>query len=206
MEKYNTLDYYNQNAKSYFEATKNGKMKEAYDHFLAFLKEGAYILDFGCGSGRDSRYFLKHGYKVRAIDGSEEMCRIASEYIGQEVEHMYFEDLTDENEYDGIWACSSILHVERKNLPDILKRMIVALKEDGTIYTSFKTGDAEVVQEGKYYNYMTYELLKDMLAYVDPNYAIVDTFGNDTDANVDRPKANWGNYLIRKRKIHNLHR
>lgn len=53
-------------------------------------------------------YFIKNGYKVRAVDGSIEMCKLASNYINQEVECMKFEKLNDINVYDGIWACSSI--------------------------------------------------------------------------------------------------
>ena len=83
MEKYDTLKYYNQNAEKYCEQTKNGDMTEAYNRFLLLLPDRAYILDFGCGSGRDSKYFLEKGYTVRAIDGSEKLCELASDYIGQ---------------------------------------------------------------------------------------------------------------------------
>lgn len=200
MEKYDTLKYYNENAKQYCEATKNGDMTGVYGRFLCFLPDKAYILDFGCGSGRDSKYFLEHGYTVKAIDGSEKLCHLASEYIGQEVECMKFDELSDEKTYDGIWACSSILHVERENLPDILKKMIRALKDNGVIYTCFKIGDTEVVQDGKYYNYMTREILEDMLKEVDPASRIVDYFENGTCSNINRPTAAWGNYLIRKKK------
>ena len=71
---------------------------------------------------------------------------------------MKFDELSEESKYDGIWACSSILHVERENLPDILRKMIKALKEDGVIYTCFKIGNQEIVQDGKYYNYITFLL------------------------------------------------
>ena len=200
MEKYDTLSYYNANAETYFEATKNGDMSKVYERFLMLLTDGAYILDFGCGSGRDSKYFLEHGYKVKAIDGSKNLFDLASKFIGQEVEHMTFDQLKAKNEFDGIWACSSILQVERENLPDILRKMITALKDGGVIYTSFKKGNQEVVQDGKYYNYITREILEDMLKEVDPNSQIVDYYENSTVANVNRPTATWGSYLIKKRE------
>ena len=200
MEKYDTLKYYNENAEAYCEATKNGNMEEAYNRFLVLLPDKAYILDFGCGSGRDSKYFLAHGYTVRAIDGSEKLCELASEYIGQKVDYMKFDELSDVETYDGIWACSSILHVERENLPDILKKMIRALKDNGVIYTCFKIGDTEVVQDGKYYNYMTREILEDMLRQIDLDSEVVDYYESGTAKNVDRPTATWGNYLIKKKK------
>ena len=172
MEKYDTLKYYNENAEAYCEATKNGNC----------------ILDLGCGSGRDSKYFLAHGYTVRAIDGSEKLCELASEYIGQKVDYMKFDELSDVETYDGIWACASILHVEREDLPNILRKMITALKE----------GDREVVQDGKYYNYINKEILEAMLREVDPDSQIVEYYENSTVANVNRPPATWGSYLIKK--------
>lgn len=201
MEKYDTLKYYNENAKKYYEQTKNGDMTELYNRFMALLPDKAYILDFGCGSGRDSKYFLEKGYTVKAIDGSEKLCELASDYIGQKVECMNFDELSDESKYDGIWACSSILHVERDNLPDILRKMIKALKENGVIYTCFKIGNKEIIQDGKYYNYITKEILEDILKQIEPTSEIVDYYENETSKNIDRPIATWGSYLIKKKEV-----
>jgi 2-polyprenyl-3-methyl-5-hydroxy-6-metoxy-1,4-benzoquinol methylase len=200
MEKYDTLKFYNDNAKKYCEQTRNGDMSDAYNRFLVMLPDKAYILDFGCGSGRDSKYFLEKGYIVRAIDGSEKLCELASEYIGQKVECMKFDELHDVSKYDGIWACSSILHVERENLPDILKKMIIALKEGGVIFASFKIGNQEIVQDGKYFNYITKEILENMLRQVNLDSEIVDYQESITCKNVDRPAVTWGSFLIKKKK------
>lgn len=199
MEINDTLKYYNENAKSYFENTKNGDMKKIYDRFLILLPKDAYILDFGCGSGRDSRYFIQNGYKVTAIDGSQKMCELAGDYIGQKVKCMTFDELSDVAKYDGIWACSSILHVEREKLPDILRKMMIALKEDGVIYTSFKSGTQCEIKEGKYYNNLTRELFDDVMKKACTNLEVVDYFENSTVSNVNRPPTVWGNYLIKKR-------
>ena len=79
------------------------------------------ILDLGCGSGRDTKYFVDLGYKVNAIDASKEMVRLASIKSGLEVKHMSFELFSPDLQYDGIWACASLLHVE----PKALKSMFV---------------------------------------------------------------------------------
>ncbi len=200
MEKYNTLKYYNDNAEEYCEQTKYGDMQEAYDKFLDLLPKKAYILDFGCGSGRDSKYYLERGYKVMAIDGSENLCKLATEYIGQEVKCMKFEELSDKNLYDGIWACASILHVEREELPNILNKMLIALKDGGIIYTCFKIGDKSIVEDGKYYNYITKKIFESMLKEVDSNVELIDYYESGTSVNINRPIAAWGNYLIRKKK------
>ena len=53
-------------------------MSEACEIFLSYLDPEARILDLGCGSGRDSRYFLDQGYKVTSVDGSVKLCAIDS--------------------------------------------------------------------------------------------------------------------------------
>ena len=77
-EQYNTIEYYNKNAETYFEQTVEANLQVVYDEFLSRIPAKSYILDFGCGSGRDSKFFIENGYKVKAIDGSIEMCKLAS--------------------------------------------------------------------------------------------------------------------------------
>lgn len=200
MEKlYDNLDYYNNNAKLYFEQTKEGKFEEIYKKFLEKIEKNSYILDFGCGSGRDSKYFIEHGYKVRAIDGSNQMCKIASEYINQEVECMLFEELNDIEKYDGIWACSSILHVEKEKLGSILVKMINAVKKEGIIYTSFKKGNGYEIKEGKYYNFMNKEEMEKLLSTLSPKVEIIDYF--ESFPTTKRPETSeviWSNYIIKR--------
>lgn len=135
-----TLFYYNQNARSFAESTISVDFSETQNRFLNKLPSDAHILDFGCGSGRDTQYFLEKGYHVDALDGSEELCRIASEYTGIEVKQMLFQELAEQEKYDGIWACSSILHLPKNELKTVFEKMLTALKENGWIYTSFKYG------------------------------------------------------------------
>ncbi|MCI8470985.1 MAG: class I SAM-dependent methyltransferase [Clostridia bacterium] len=199
MEKnYNTLEYYNKNAKQYCEQTLEGKLQENYDKFLKELPANSYILDFGCGSGRDSKHFIENGYKVKAIDGSIEMCKLASEYINQEVECMKFDELDDIDTYDEIWACASILHVEKENLPIILDKMIKALKINGIIYISFKIGKGYKIKEGKYYNYLNKEEMQENLGKVNANATLINYF--ETLPSTKRKAENiiWGNFIIKK--------
>ncbi len=197
-EKYNTLEYYNENAKIYCEQTIVGNLQESYDKFLKYLPKGAYILDFGCGSGRDSKYFINSGYKVKAIDGSAEMCKFASKYINQEVDCMKFDELDDINTYDGIWSCSSILHVEKENLPNVLIKMINALKVNGIIYTSFKIGTGYEIKEGKYYNYLTEEEMLQTLNKISKNVKLIDYFETFPSNKRNAQNTIWGNFIIRK--------
>jgi SAM-dependent methyltransferase len=135
------VEYYNKNADSFFEGSLTADMSEVQNRFLSYVPAGGKILDAGCGSGRDSKVFIDAGYEVLSFDASEEMCKRATEYIGKEVLNMRFEDVSFIHEFDGIWACASLLHVPEKELPDVLKKMKNALKRDGVIYASFKYGE-----------------------------------------------------------------
>ena len=148
-------NYYNENAKEFFEGTAYVDMSENYIDFLLFIPDGGKILDAGCGSGRDSLMFMKQDYEVVAIDGSIEMCRLASEFIGQEVKHMLFEEIDFENEFDGVWASASLLHVPSEKLEDILVKLKKALKDKGILYASFKYGTFEGERNGRYFHNLT---------------------------------------------------
>lgn len=163
----NTLNYYNTNANSFVSSTLAVDFSQTQDKFLCLLPPTASILDFGCGSGRDTKYFLDVGMQVDATDGSEELCRLASEYIGIPVRQMLFEDLDAKAQYDGIWACSSILHLPKAALKDVLKKMIAALKEHGIIYTSFKYGTFEGERNGRFFTDFTEETFREFVSDVD---------------------------------------
>lgn len=89
-------------------------------------------------------------------------------------------------------------NVEKENLPDILSKMIKALKQNGIIYTAFKKGEGYEIKEGKYYNFLTKEELEKILNNINANVKIIDYF--ETFSSTKRPeKAIWANYILRKK-------
>lgn len=192
-----TLDYYNENAQGFTSGTLDVKFTAIQDRFLGYLAPGARILDFGCGSGRDSRYFLSKGYQVEACDGSEEMVKIASETAGIPVKKMLFEELNEVERYDGIFACASILHVPSKALPDIFRRLKRAVKQDGSIYVSFKYGDFEGERNGRYFTDLTEEKLEKLLQEADPAAPLViKDLWITGDARPGRENEKWLNAIL----------
>lgn len=191
-----TLDYYNNNAYRFTADTLDVEFSDIQDHFLAELQPGALILDFGCGSGRDSRYFLQKGYKVEACDGSEEMVKTATKNAGIPVKQMLFSELDEQERYDGIFACASILHVSSEELPDIIGKMKKAVKKGGVLYVSFKYGTFEGVRNGRYFTDQTKESLKQILDQVG-GLNIIST-GITGDARPGREDEKWLNVLLRR--------
>ena len=199
MLEYDTLDYYNKNAQEYCNQTISVDFDFIYQKVLPLLPQNAYILDFGCGSGRDSKKFLDLGYCVKAIDGSIEMCKLATKYLEIEVICMDFFDFHDIDTYDCIWACSSILHIEDECLFTILNQMIDALKVGGIIYTSFKVGTGYMIKEGKYYNFLTKEKMMGLLEKTGKKVKLIDYFENSPIARrTINSNETWGNYIIQK--------
>ena len=85
-----STEFYNINAKDFYERTVSLDIKNLYEPFLERIEKGAHILDAGCGSGRDTKYFLEQGYKVTAFDGSHAMAQLASELTGQNIKTKMF--------------------------------------------------------------------------------------------------------------------
>ena len=160
-------NYYDAHAKEYAELTVKADMSPAYDRFLAYLPAGAAILDAGCGSGRDSLCFMKKGYDVTMLDASEGMCNCAEELTGQKALCMGFHEIEFADRFDGIWACASLLHVSEKELENVLAIFHRALKRDGVLYASWKYGEAERMDGGRFYCDMTEEKLRRVLARAD---------------------------------------
>ena len=192
-----TLDYYNNNAASFVQGTVDVEFHETQDKFLQYIPVHGSILDFGCGSGRDTKYFLQKGFVTKAVDGSKELCRIASEYTGISVKEMLFQDLNETEKYHGIWACSSILHLPKDELKEVLWCIQRALKTNGILYTSFKYGDFEGIRNGRYFIDFNEENFKKFIS--DVNDLKIEEQWITGDVRPGRGNEKWLNLIIRKK-------
>ena len=150
-----TLSWYRDNAIQYAEETRNSLVLDALWEFLSRIKEGGTILDYGSGSGRDSAYFINKGFSVDSLDGSAEMKAQAERLFGIKVKLSSFLSLEEKEKYDGIWAQASILHLEEHDLRVALTLIERALKRDGVFYSSFRKGEGDGYENGRWYTNMT---------------------------------------------------
>ena len=139
-KKNQTIQYYDQNAADFVENTRNVDFHVMQDEFIEGLPAG-----------------------VDAIDGSAELCALASEYTGIPVKCQLFQELDASEVYDGIWACSSLLHLSYGELDEVLYRIEKALKPQGILYMSFKYGVFEGERNGRYFLDLTEEKLEQLL-------------------------------------------
>ena len=111
-------------------------------------------------------------------------------------EKMMFGELDEIDTYDGIWACSSILHLPKNELLLVIRKMCNALKDTGVIYTSFKYGDFEGVRNGRYFTDFNEDSFKEFIAGI-PELTIEDHWITG-DVRPRRGDERWLNLILRK--------
>lgn len=193
-----TIDYYNENSDKFIGSTVEADISGILERFLSHVPEGGRILDWGCGSGRDTLAMLLSGYDVTAVDASVEMVAAATKLTGIQVRHESFEDLDEVDAYDGIWACSSLLHVPRAELPSLLRLAEKALRSPGCMYVSFKYGNFEGMRNGRYFTDLDEESLTQIVAEI-PNLRISKIWVTH-DVRPGRSNELWLNALLLKRQ------
>lgn len=191
-----TLNYYNQNAEAFIAGTRNADLSGQYGLFLKYVPTGGKILDLGCGGGRDSAYFSSLGFGVTAVDGSEELCKRVREDYGIHAQCIKFEELAFREAFDAVWACASLLHVRKADMPGILGKVSAALKPGGVLYASFKYGSEERVSGGRFFNDYTQQDL-DTLLTAENRLSLLEYWITE-DVRPERAGERWLNFIARK--------
>ncbi len=191
-----TLAFYEGNAKQYYDGTVNTNMTVLYTPFLTYMPTYASILDAGCGSGRDTLYFASRGYQVTAFDYSPALVKLATKLTGQEVLNLSFQDLVFENQFNGVWACSSLIHVPMDEMHDAILKLSRSMKMDGILYASFKHGTGEHDRKGKHFVDLDEDGC-DKLIKLHPELAVIRCW-KTSDLRPGRENEKWLNLLVRK--------
>lgn len=191
-----TINYYDKNVNTFFEATVSADMSEQYNFFEKYLYKGAALLDCGCGSGRDTKYFLEKGYDVIAIDGSKELCMKASKLTGIDIKHMFFQDINFDKRFDGIWACASLLHLSKEDLIEVINKLKLAMTSRGVLYISFKYGEFCGLRNGRYFLDLTEGVLNKIIGIVG-GLRVKETYIS-VDVRPGRENEKWLNAIITK--------
>ena len=146
-----TIGFYDENAEDFFQRSVDADMARGHADFTALVAPGGRILDAGCGSGRDSLAFASLGFQVTAMEASANLAALARAHTGLSVEVMTFDQIAWREEFDGVWACASLLHVPRAELPAVVTRLRDALVPGGALWMSFKYGAQERFANGRHF-------------------------------------------------------
>lgn len=158
-----SIDYYQQHAHAFFNNTLTVDMTPLYKRFLPHVPAGGHIVDAGCGSGRDSRYFADLGFKVTAFDVSSALVTLARQHSQLPVQLCSFSDFTTLEPVDGIWACASLLHLPYNQLAPTLNHLAQLLVPAGIFYCSFKYGQGAIQKDGRHFTNLDEQQLAELI-------------------------------------------
>lgn len=140
-----TVAVYDSVAEQYDKETRDRGPSELRDRFIHMLPQGAMVLDAGCGPGRDAVFFSGKGFSVTGIDISDNLLEIARRkdptvrFLHMDLRNMDFPD----NMFDGIWACASLVHLKRDEIPVVLTAFHRILKPGGILFLLMIEGKKE---------------------------------------------------------------
>ncbi len=190
------LTYYDANAAKYAESTFQIDLSHLYAPFLSLLPPGARILDVGCGGGRDLRAFRDKGFKPIGIEPSVALAEIARKQSGVGVDVTKVEAIEFEQEFEAVWACASLLHLPRTELPEALRRIKRSLATNGVLFLSVQSGTGEeFLEDGRFYT--RYTELAIRASVVTVGFDILKTW-KTADSDPSRARISWINLLARK--------
>ncbi|MBN2142049.1 class I SAM-dependent methyltransferase [Candidatus Woesearchaeota archaeon] len=149
---------------------KNPEYKYFLDQFTATVKKGK-ILDLGCGTGDPvAKELVKRGYDVIGVDCSRKMIEAANDNVKKGV--FILGDMADleleEESYDGICALFSFIHLRKKELEKLMKKLQKSLKPGGAILIGVREGNLDgktkMLGEGMYMHEFTEDELRILLS------------------------------------------
>ena len=193
-----TLAFYDENAVGYALQTGQADLTQLYAAFLPLLPPGGRILDLGCGGGRDLRAFKALGFNCIGIDPSVQLAQIAAESSACEVVVARAQDMNFVDEFDGVWACASLLHLARSELPLTLVRIRKALRGGGVLFLSMQEGiGSSVASDGRFYTWYSARELSAMA--VSAGLSLISQW-HTPDKLLGRGTVSWINLLARRPK------
>lgn len=146
------IESYNKHVKyfsEYFKKLFDLHKREEFQKFEKII-QGKEILDIGCGSGDHAIYFQEKGFNIKCIDLSNKMIELCKSK-GLNASIMDIEDLNFNDEtFDGIWAVTSLLHIEKTKVPKVIKKLHDILKPRGILYVCIKEGSGEELIKDKH--------------------------------------------------------
>ncbi|WP_028308365.1 class I SAM-dependent methyltransferase [Desulfitibacter alkalitolerans] len=84
---------------------------------------------------------------VTSMDASQTMVKLCQKLTGQACLNLRFHDMDFTEEFDGIWACASLLHVPRSDINEIILKLINAVNRQGEVRECVKDYGMVIVDE-----------------------------------------------------------
>ena len=149
-----TLSYYENNAKHLSQRYESAKVENIHSLLLNTFPSKSYLLEIGCGSGRDASFMHQNGYDVLAIDGSREMIAEAKLCHPELLDKMELIKIPDElnfesSSFDGVYSIATLMHLEEDSIDSTLEKIAMMLKPSGKFLFSVSIQRYDVNEQGK---------------------------------------------------------
>ena len=191
-----TIHYYDEHASQYFDSTSQVDLAMLYKAFLEYIPIGGRIMDLGCGSGRDVKWFRDHGYDAYGLDASEELVKIACNQLDIPVEAGLIEEWIAGETFDGIWCCASLMHLDDISFDRFLSNLRYNLRTGRALFISVKEGiDSGVSEDGRYFRDFNEETLNTFLSHYE-NLRLEKVWY--TKDKLQRESFRWMNAIVTK--------
>jgi SAM-dependent methyltransferase len=162
-----TLAHYSQHAEEFFAGTVSHDVSQNIAALLEYIEAPTpyFILDVGCGPGRDLKTFSEFGHTAIGLEACERFAEMARAYSACEVWQQDFLKLDlPSRHFDGVYANASLFHVPSQALPHVLLELHATLRENGVLFSSNPRGNNE---EGwNQERYATYHDLESWRGYM----------------------------------------
>ena len=130
------------NAFSYYKKTKNSNIPKNLKTFIDMKIKPGICIDLGCGAGRDSRFLIKNGWKVIAIDkeDTEEIIRASLNKKEQDLLKFVKQDFEDNITLQScnlLVANASLSFCHKKYFNELWKKVVNSITKDGYFVGNF---------------------------------------------------------------------
>jgi SAM-dependent methyltransferase len=144
------------------------RLDRALEGFAHHLPSRAWVLDLGCGPGRDIALLRERGYRVVGLDRSMGMLREARRRVGGMLVcgDMRSLPLADAS-LDGVWMCATLLHLPRAEAPAALAEVRRVSRDGAGLYISVRRGEGEVWDEADGPRFFAYYQPDELLSLVE---------------------------------------
>jgi SAM-dependent methyltransferase len=134
-------DFYQEHFCEYHEKTFAIDPASFLTPLIRYLKPGESILDVGCSSGRDLKWFKDRGFEVTGFERSKGLAALARENASCPVIEGDFEAYDfSRMQVDALVVCGALVHIPRERFETVFINVVKALKPDGRLLISLKQG------------------------------------------------------------------
>lgn len=135
---YRSIKKYSKDAYDYYASTISLAPGEDLVEFKAVIKSGGVVCDIGCGSGRDSIYLIKNGFRVFSTEPSKDLANLARNYPYIFVKEESILDMNYSSQFDAVWCSAVLQHIPKEELENVIQRISRMLNRKGYVYISYR--------------------------------------------------------------------